>query len=259
MVTPDTGKHSAAVAAAPASQRPPADREDPNAWPPQHGTVPSTGPLPVLPLAAPPDAPLPLDQSGPEAPMVYRIPTDKKIVFLTMDDGTTQTPVATQLYKQTRLPVTIFLISHTGAHNPRYFKQLTKFGGVIQDHTLTHPKLNNRPAAFQHNQLCRSANQLKDLFGTRPTLFRPPYGLYDHNTLKIAHQCGYHAVVMWEASMIGGHMYISNHGTGPKNTLLPGMIILMHFTPRFNDDYRNMLATIKAKGYSVGRLSDYLK
>jgi peptidoglycan/xylan/chitin deacetylase (PgdA/CDA1 family) len=222
LVAPDNGTPNPAVAAAPAGhQRPPADREDPNAWPPQHGTVPNSGPLPVLPLADPPAAPLALDESGPEAPMIYRIPTDKKIVFLTMDDGTTQTPVATKLYQETRLPVTIFLISHTGARNPKYFKKLTTLGGVIQDHTLTHPKLNGRPAAFQHNQLCRSANQLKDLFGTRPTLFRPPYGLYDHTTLKIAHQCGYHAVVMWEASMIGGHMYISNHGTGPKNALVP--------------------------------------
>jgi hypothetical protein len=37
------------------------------------------------------------------------------------------------------------------------------------------------------------------------------------------------------------------------------MIILMHFTPRFNDDYRNMLASIAAAHYSVGNLNDYLK
>ncbi len=221
----------------------------------------ATGPLPVVPLAPPPDGPLKLDQSGPYAPLVTRIPTDKKIVFITMDDGTTQAPVAQDLFRESKLPVTMFLISHTAASNPKYFKGLVQKGARVEDHTVTHPmmNLNKRSALYQKNQICGASKQLKGIFGIQPTLFRPPYGLYNETTLKIAHDCGIHAVVMWEGSMIGGGLFINQHEVGPRNPLKPGMILLMHFTPHFNEDYRVLLAAIAKSGYSVGRLTDYLQ
>lgn len=226
---------------------------------PRATNVPTTGPLPRIPLAPRPAGPLKLDESGPYAPVVTRIPTNKKIVFITMDDGSFQDPSARTLFRQSRLPATLFLISHTTVGHRPYFRDLVSHGGTIESHTLTHPKLAGKAASFQRNQLCGAAKQLGTAFGKRPTLFRPPYGSYDETTLKVAHDCKYHAVVMWEGSMIGGGLYIGGHQVGPNNPLKPGMILLMHFTPRFNADYRVLLATIAASGYSVGNLGDYLK
>ncbi|WP_163513678.1 polysaccharide deacetylase family protein [Fodinicola acaciae] len=238
----------------------PPDGEDPGLWiTPHAASVPTTGPLPRISVAAPPAASLKLDEAGPYAPVVTRIPTNRKVVFVTMDDGSFQDPSARTLFRQSRLPATLFLISHTTIGHKAYFRDLVAHGGTIESHTLTHPKLAGRSETFQHGQLCGAARQLAGAYGKRPTLFRPPYGSYDETTLKVAHDCQYRAVVLWEGSMIGGALYIGGHEVGPKNPLKPGMILLMHFTPRFNADYRVLLATIAASGYSVGNLSDYVK
>ncbi|WP_344313829.1 polysaccharide deacetylase family protein [Fodinicola feengrottensis] len=234
--------------------------QTPSAEPPPAVTYPALAPLPTIPLAAPPPAAIRLNDSGPEVPVVTRIPTDKKIVFITMDDGTFPNPAAPRLFAATKLPATLFLISKTAAKTPLYFKSLVADGARVEGHTVNHPYggLKGRSEKVQHSELCNSAVQLKQIFGSTPKWFRPPYGTYDQTTLRTAKQCGYQVSVMWEASVIDGVLCIAQHQFGAGNPLQPGMILLMHFTQNFEHDYRTLLAAIQQSGYSVGRLSDYL-
>ena len=147
--------------------------------------------LAKLPRFAAGPTPVPIQvKDGPSAPIFYRMPITAKVAFLTIDDGIVQQPQDLSVMKAAHIPFTMFLIGPVAAKNPPFFQQLVGDGGVIEDHTLTHPDLKGKSYAYQKNQVCGAKTVLTKAFGSTATLFRPPYGDYDATTLKVVHDCG---------------------------------------------------------------------
>ncbi|HWB37849.1 MAG TPA: polysaccharide deacetylase family protein, partial [Rugosimonospora sp.] len=191
---------------------------------------------------------------GPRAKFFSRIPTTQPVAFLTMDDGWTQAPADIQLMRAAHIPFMMFLIAPVAARSPDFFHQLVRAGGVVGDHTINHPDLKGRSYASQRHEMCDSATSLTTTFGTRPKLFRPPFGSYDSTTLQVAHDCGFTAVVNWSETVDKG---IVRYQTA-QHVIKPGDIILMHFRPAFVDDVLAALNAIKAAGLTPALLSDYI-
>jgi peptidoglycan/xylan/chitin deacetylase (PgdA/CDA1 family) len=235
-------QHRAAEAKPQAS---PSSAESPNPYSVQ---VPIFGPRPKPERVT-------LPPSGPLAPIFKTVPTTQPVVFITVDDGQVQLPEIFDLLKAAKVPISTFLISPVAAKNPQFFRTLRDdYGAPIEAHTLTHPKLKGMPYEKQRHEICGSADQLKQLFGKRPTLFRPPYGEYDQTTLRAAHDCGMHAVFYWRESVTRGHVY---YQTSEKK-LRPGDIILMHFRKEFVTDFIATLNEIKANGLTPALLENYI-
>jgi peptidoglycan/xylan/chitin deacetylase (PgdA/CDA1 family) len=210
--------------------------------------------VPTFPAAPTPQPiALPASTTG-KAPFFSRLPTTQKVAFLTIDDGYSQAPDEITLMRAAHIPFTMFLIAPIAAQNPTFFRQLVTAGGIVGDHTITHPSLRGRSYAFQHHEMCDSAPTLKQVFGQQPRLFRPPFGNYDSTTLKVAHDCGYTAVLNWSETVDKG---IVRYQTA-DHTIHAGDIILMHFRPAFIDDVLAALNAIKAAGLTPAVLSDYL-
>jgi peptidoglycan/xylan/chitin deacetylase (PgdA/CDA1 family) len=201
-------------------------------------------PVPVRPRLA----------GGPQAPVFGRVPTSQRVAFITIDDGMVQRPEAQVLLKSAGVPVSLFLISSVAAKNPAYFGALQRDGAVIQSHTIDHPGLRGRSYATQKRQICGSSDQLGRLFGRRPVLFRPPYGEYDHTTLRAAKDCGMKAVLHWKEATNGGTVFYQT----PVKKVQPGDIILLHFRPAFVADFLAVLNAIHDSGLTPARLEDYL-
>jgi peptidoglycan/xylan/chitin deacetylase (PgdA/CDA1 family) len=203
---------------------------------------------------APPVAqPVPV-HGGPEAQLFSRVPTTQPVAFLTMDDGWTQAPDDIQLMAAAHIPFMMFLIAPVADKSPDFFHQMVAQGGVVGDHTITHPTLRGMSYDRQRHEMCASATTLTTEFGARPTLFRPPFGEYDHTTLRAAHDCGFTAVVNWSETVDKG---IVRYQT-PEHRIRPGDIILMHFRPAFIDDVLAALKAISAAGLTPALLTDYL-
>jgi peptidoglycan/xylan/chitin deacetylase (PgdA/CDA1 family) len=182
-----------------------------------------------------------------------RIPTDQPVAFLTIDDGWVKHPEALELFKESDVPVTLFLTINAIKDDPAYFKRLQDTGAVIEAHTLTHPELKGKPYSFQHKEICGSADQLANMYGKRPTLFRPPFGDKDATTLKAAHDCGLKAGFFWKETVDKGIVRFQD-----GNRVQQGDIILMHFRDRFVDDYIAALQAISAAGLTPALLEDYI-
>ncbi|WP_163511510.1 polysaccharide deacetylase family protein [Fodinicola acaciae] len=218
------------------------------------------GPWPKLPPAPKPQR-VRLKSSGEYIQTVLRIPVDQKVVFITIDDGGYQPPEAGRVLREANIPTSLFLISSPATQHPDFFRQLQAERATIQAHTQSHKQLKGLPEQTQRFEICGSVDKLEGVAGRRPTLFRPPYGVYDLTTLKVAQSCGgLVAMMMWEGSVIGGVLYIAQHPFHPvNNPVYPGMVLLMHFTPDFERDMHVLLNAIAASpGYSVARLEDYV-
>jgi peptidoglycan/xylan/chitin deacetylase (PgdA/CDA1 family) len=203
--------------------------------------------------AAPRAVPVDLG-AGPGAPIFYRLPTKQRVAFLTIDDGNDQLPSDLAVMKAAHIPFTMFLIAPVAARNPSFFKRLRTYGGVIEDHTLTHTALNGKPYDFQKNEVCGGRDLLATTFGRTPTLFRPPYGDYDPTTLLAVHDCALRAAFYWSETVDDGTVYYQTS----VHKIKPGDIILMHFRMGFAADVLAALTAIHQAGLTVALLENYI-
>jgi peptidoglycan/xylan/chitin deacetylase (PgdA/CDA1 family) len=192
---------------------------------------------------------------GGKAPVVRHIDTGgKPYVFITIDDGAVQDPHALDLIKQSGARPTLFLNDHYVKGHEDYFKQLQdKDDLVIGNHTVNHPDLAKLSYAAQKKEICDDSDAFAKVFGHRPTLFRPPFGNYNAETLRATADCGLKALVMWTAAVNDGVVQFQ-----AGNKLKAGDIVLMHFRKTFVQDYTAFVNRAKQDGLTPVPLPDWL-
>lgn len=220
------------------------------------------GGLKPFPDAPTPPAVKPVDLNVAQPPVISRIPTDQKIVFVTIDDGLEKEPAFIQMVKDFRVPLTLFLTDAIIKDDYGYFTKLLDTGMVtIQNHTLTHPDMPTLSAARQLEEVSGQQEKLIKEYGTTPYLFRPPYGDYNANTIKaVKETSGLKGVVVWKESMqITDMQYQGAH------VLNPGDVILSHFRgpaqlkgETMIGMVTNLFKHIQAQGFTIARLTDYV-
>jgi peptidoglycan/xylan/chitin deacetylase (PgdA/CDA1 family) len=207
--------------------------------------------IPVF-APAPPPEPITLPASG-TVPYLSRIPTQQPVAFLTIDDGYLKLPEVPALLAAAGIPVTLFLTTDAIHDDEAYFARLQEHGAVIEAHTITHTELRGKSYAFQHREICGSADRLGHRYHRRPVLFRPPFGTKDATTLRAARDCGIKAAFMWKETVHKGKVrYQEGH------RVQPGDIILMHFRPAFVRDFLAALRAIHKAGLTPALLEDYI-
>ncbi|MFB7417933.1 polysaccharide deacetylase family protein [Streptomyces sp. NPDC056121] len=217
---------------------------------------------PLAPAPRPPARHAAGGGPGPHAlpPVVDHVRTKDRVVFLTFDDGVDRDPRFADMVRDLRLPVSVFLTDRVAGPGHDHFGRLRATGAGVQNQTLNHHFLPSLPYAEQHSEICGQQDRLKNRFGTRPRLLRPPFGEYDQNTLRAAATCGVDVVVLWRASVASGDLRDVDGGR-----LRPGDIVRAQF--RDGDDPHGatltgttarLLRRIQAQGFTVGRLEDYL-
>ncbi len=249
----------------PAADGPPA----PTASPATSGSPP--GPPGVLPgpgevgrIARPSDG-LP--------PVISSIPTRRKVVFLTIDDGWEQDPGFLAQVRDRRIPITAFVtrdaVEARGAADPtaqggrflgagkwNYVRALRDAGVKIENHTLTHPNMPTLGYEAQRAEICGSSTVIRRQVGSPPTLFRPPFGNQNSLTRRAAKSCGIDALLLWTATVQPGGKIAYQV---PDKKLRPGDVLLLHFRPNLSRDFRILVNKIRRRGFELGNLDAYLR
>ncbi|MGW7435530.1 polysaccharide deacetylase family protein [Streptomyces sp. NPDC054849] len=201
------------------------------------------------------------DHEEDELPPVFTtIPTEDKVVFLTVDDGSEKDPEFLRMMQELKIPYTAFLSDYLVRDNYPYFKKMQAAGVSLNNHTLNHRYMPGLSYEKQRQEICGQQDTIQKQFGKRPTLFRPPYGNYNQDTLRAAKSCGIKAVPLWNAEAFTNRMDYREW----DRDLHPGDIILTHFRGKEDwkgtmpDMIRHVMKTVTDKGYAVARLEDYL-
>lgn len=120
-------------------------------------------------------------------------------VALTFDDGpgeyTLQILAILQHYGAR---ATFFSIGQNIAQLPMYLQEELAGNNVVGNHTFTHPNLTTLSCANIYRELSATQDAVHEEIGTRPTVFRPPYGEYNADVVEAANQLGL-TVVTWGA------------------------------------------------------------
>ncbi len=186
-------------------------------------------------------------------PVISRVPVKDKVVFITIDDGWEKDPAFVRLVRERKVPLTLFLTNLAIRKDYGYFQGLQRAGALIEDHTMTHAYLPKLTYARQKHEICAAADIYAARYGTRPTLFRAPYGATRRTTLRAARDCGMRAVFFWREVVTGGRIAYQVPGK-----LHRGDILLVHFDPHLTAGFKRLLRTIRKQGFRPAALRDHL-
>ncbi|WP_247646934.1 polysaccharide deacetylase family protein [Arthrobacter sp. E3] len=215
-------------------------------------TNPVTGRVNMLDWLVP-DYALPPIENG-MVPVLTRVPTEQKVVFLTIDDGAVKRDSDLALLEQHGIKASLFLAHNFIAGEPQFYEKYTAAGHLIENHSMTHNlAFIQLSYEAQKAEICGMADFEEQHYGRRPVFFRPPGGPYTEATRQAAAECGLKAIVDWEAKANARGM---DYQVGAG--LRPGDIVLMHFRPEFPEDLAAFVAAQQAAGLKVVLLEDYL-
>ncbi|WP_327673516.1 polysaccharide deacetylase family protein [Kitasatospora sp. NBC_00458] len=193
-------------------------------------------------------------------PVVYRVPTDERIVFLTVDDGAEKDPEFSRMAAELGIPLSTFVADYLARSDYGYFRRLAAQGDAVNNHTINHRNLKVLGYETQREEICNQQDQLEQQIGARPRLFRPPYGEYNEDTLRAAASCGIEAVPLWNEEAFPDRMEYRQL----DQRLHSGDIILTHFRGTdlwpgtMTDLLRKVVEEVTAQGFALARLDDYL-
>ena len=164
-----------------------------------------------------------------------------RAIYITIDDGWTPSAEVLTLMHQTYLPITAFLIAEAADEHLSYWKAFVAAGGMIGDHTVSHPYLTKLTLAKATSQWGQARKALGRWLGQTPVVGRPPYGAFDRKVEVAAARGGLTALAGWSATMSGNRIQTWN-----GKPLSPGEIVILHWVPGLGHQLTVLLAAIRA-------------
>ncbi|WP_354640194.1 polysaccharide deacetylase family protein [Kitasatospora camelliae] len=163
---------------------------------------PPASPGPAAP-PAPSPSPTPLNVASPSlapptrkprlaAPPLFSLPSEDKLVALTLDDGPdpTHTPTVLKILHDYGIRATFFLVGENVSAHRSLVTDIAQQGHHIANHTWSHPDLRQLSATAVRDQLERTSDLLQELTGKPPTWFRAPGGDFSNNALSACADLG---------------------------------------------------------------------
>lgn len=188
------------------------------------------------------------------------VTASSKQIALTFDAGweyETTIPLLNMLDQQ-GVKATFFLRALWVKDHPELAKEILKRGHSVQNHSLTHPHMKEMTEAEIRKEFTESTAIFKSVLGITPTLFRPPFGEYDAEVLKVAGEQGYRYTVMWSIDTIDWATTYNGVTVDEKfitdrvlNKVTDKDIVLMHIAyMKTVNALPGMIRTLKDRGYT---------
>ena len=123
---------------------------------------------------------------------IYCVQRDQKMVSLSFDAawGNEDTQTLIDILSAHDVRATFFLVGQWVEKYPESVQALAAAGEEVMNHSETHPHLNALTTDEVQQEVNACADRVEALTGTRPTLFRCPYGEYDDHVIEAIRALG---------------------------------------------------------------------
>lgn len=154
---------------------------------------------------------------------------------------------------------TFFLVDIWTERFPELTKEIAARGHEIGNHSTTHAQMSKQSREEIVQELKVMSDHVESLTGTRPTLFRPPYGDYNNLVVTTARAEGYQ-VIQWSVDSLdwknkGVEDLISRSTKGVKG----GDIVLFHNDSEFiTQALPEILRIYQEKGLEIVPVSELI-
>jgi len=194
---------------------------------------------------------------------VSSVHVDGPYIALTFDDGPNQklTPRLLDLLAEHHIHVTFFVVGENAAEYPEILQRAVREGHEVGNHTWSHPNLAKTSDENVRSQIKRTEEAITNAIGSRPTLFRPPYGSVTARQKHFIHdELGYE-IILWEVDPLDW----KNPGPNVVSSRIlketrPGSIVLAHdIHAQTIQAMPATLTELEAKGFKFVTVSQLLK
>lgn len=169
-------------------------------------------------------------QDASASPVLSAVSTQAHEVALTFDDGPDprNTPAVLDLLEKYHAKATFFVLGVEVQRYPGLLQAIANDGEEIGSHAMSHASLPSLKPARIAYELTTTADLVRELTGSQPLFFRPPYGNLSPLVLSTAQRL-HETVTLWTID--------TRDWTGRSTAaivydvlshLRPGAIILMH-------------------------------
>lgn len=191
---------------------------------------------------------------------VYSVERDDQTVAISFDAswGGDKTMKLLDILDEYEVKTTFFLVDIWVEKYPELVREIAARGHEIGNHSTTHPQMSKLSEAEIITELSTQAEHVEALTGTRPTLFRPPYGDYNDRVIRTARAQGYECV-QWSVDSLDW----KNRGVQDVITRASkaesGDIVLFHNDADYTAEaLPTILQTYRDKGLRVVPVSEIL-
>ena len=196
--------------------------------------------------------------------VLTRLPGDGNQLALTIDDGTNSAVVAAfaQFCRDSGVRLTFFPngINNSWTDNAPLLRPMVDSGQIqMANHTWSHPQITSLPLSAVADQIRRNGDFLRNTYGVDGTpFFRPPYGLHNPDTDKVAEDLGYPTITLWSATIGDSRPENAQQLVNfAESNFQPQQIVLGHANlPPITGTYSELLDIINARGLQTVTLAD---
>ncbi len=186
-------------------------------------------------------------------------------VALTFDDGpdTRSTPALLDWLREEKIEGTFFCIGKNVTTNRELTARIAREGHLLGNHTFNHSYGTNFfTAARLREELTQTQTAIAEATGGAPNYFRPPMGLSNPRTFRMAHELGL-PVIGWSARGLDTQCQDSETVVARiLRRVQPGGIILLHDgnipAERLLQTVKLLVAKLRERDYEIVRLDKIL-
>ena len=200
--------------------------------------------------------------NGRELP-IYCVQTEKPQIALSFDAawGNEDTAKILEILKKHNVKVTFFMTGGWVESYPDDVKAILADGHDLGNHSENHKNMSQLSDSECEEELMAVHRKVQELTGYEMFLFRPPYGDYDNDVIKVAKKCGYYPI-QWDVDSLDWKDYgvdsIIKTVTEHKH-LGNGSIILCHNGAKFTAEALDtLITTLEKKGYEFVPISELI-
>ena len=123
---------------------------------------------------------------------IYYVPTDKKIMSLTFDDGPNEPvrPIILQILKKYNAKATFFVLLEQALKYPNIIRKIIDEGHAIGIHGTGHVSYSKYSPEQIYKDVLRSIEVFSHVFKTIPKYLRPPYGTFPISVQTVCKKFG---------------------------------------------------------------------
>jgi probable sporulation protein (polysaccharide deacetylase family) len=191
---------------------------------------------------------------------IYRGNPEKPIVSLMINVawGNEYIPQILQVLKTYHIKTTFFFDGSWLNKNVELAKVIQEQGHELSNHAYSHKNMSTLGSSQAINEIARTEHLLRSQLGVKNTLFAPPSGDFDMETVKIAHGLKL-KTILWTLDTVdwqkpSPQSIVQKIDRGVK----PGYLILMHPTKSSSQALESMILSIKRKGLEIGTVSEVI-
>lgn len=161
---------------------------------------------------------------------VYNVDTEEKVLSISFDAawGCANTEGILDILDRYDVKTTFFLVGFWAEKYPELVAELVARGHEIGNHSATHPHMSQLTQAQIREELRQCSELVRSITGKPTTLFRPPYGEYNDDVVRVARAEGYECVQWNVDSLDWKNLGTQNMISQCTKSVHPGDIVLFH-------------------------------